>query len=78
MKKESFLLVEECFRNIQQNKNISKNLNLITSAVKREFNISLEIHILDNKKQFFGMCVYPSMNEIELLTMAMMSNGDGK
>jgi hypothetical protein len=78
MKKENVLFIEECFRNIQQEKEVDKNLRLIQSAVKREFNISLEISILDNQKQFFGMCIYPSMNEIELLTMAMMSNGDGK
>ena len=78
MKKENILFVEECFRNIQQEKEVDKNIRLIQSAIKREFNISLEIHVLDNKKQFFGMCVYPSMNEIELLTMAMMANGDNQ
>ena len=78
MKKENVLFIEECFRNIQQEKEVDKNIRLIQSAVKREFNISLEMSILDNNKQFFGMCIYPSMNEIELLTMAMMSNGDGK
>ena len=65
MKKESLLLVEECFRNIQQEKNITKNIRLIESAIKREFDIKLKISIIDNKKQFFGMCVYPSPEEIQ-------------
>ena len=77
MKKENILFVEECFRNIQQEKEVDKNLRLIESAIKREFGIQLSVSVLDNKKQFFGMCIYPSMNEIELLTKAMMANGDG-
>ena len=67
-KKSSMLFIEECFRNIQQEKEVSKNLRLIENAVKREFDISLEISVIDNKKQFFGMCVYPSPEEINRLT----------
>lgn len=78
MKKENILFVEECFRNIQQEREIVKNVKLIENAIKREFGIQLTISIIDNEKQFFGMCIYPSMNEIEMLTMAMMANGDGK
>ena len=77
MKKENMIFVEECFRNVQQEKEVDKNIKLIESAIKREFGIQIKLSILDNKKQFFGMCVYPSMNEIELLTQAMMDNGDG-
>jgi hypothetical protein len=72
MKKESLLLVEECFRNIQQEKNITKNIRLIESAIKREFDIKLKISIIDNKKQFFGMCVYPSPEEINVLTKMLL------
>ena len=67
-KKSSLLFVEECFRNIQQEKEVCKNLKLIENAIKREFDISLEISIIENKKQFFGMCVYPSPDEINRLT----------
>jgi hypothetical protein len=72
MKKESLLLVEECFRNIQQEKNITKNIRLIESAIKREFDIKIKISIIDNKKQFFGMCVYPSPEEINVLTKMLL------
>ena len=72
-KKSSMMFVEECFRNIQQEKEVSKNLRLIENAVKREFDIQLEISIMDNKKQFFGMCVYPSPGEINKLTELLLS-----
>ena len=77
-KKESLLFIESCFRNIQHEKEISKNLKLIQNTVKREYGISLDITILDNKKSFFGMCIYPSTGEIEMLTKAMMSAPNSK
>lgn len=71
-KKESIMFVEECFKNIQQEKEVSKNIKLIENAIKREFDIKLEISIIDNKKQFFGMCVYPSPDEINMLTKMLL------
>ena len=71
-KKESIMFVEECMRNIQQQKEVSKNIKLIESAIKREFDIKLQISIIDNKKQFFGMCVYPSPEEINELTKMLL------
>ena len=72
MKKESLLFVEECFRNIQHEKSVDKNIKLIENAIKREFDITLDISIMDNKKQFFGMCVYPSQEEINMLTKMLL------
>ena len=51
-KKESLIFVESCIRNIQQEKEISKNIKLIQNAIKREFDIPLEISIVDNKSMF--------------------------
>ena len=72
-KKSSMMFVEECIRNIQQQKDISKNLRLIENAIKREFDIKVEMSIIDNKKQFFGMCVYPSPEEINKLTEMLLA-----
>lgn len=77
-KKESLLFVEQCFRNIQYEKEIPKNIKLIENSIKREFGISLDISIVENKNKFFGMCIYPSSGEIELLTKALMSAPDSK
>ena len=71
-KRESLLLIEECFRNIQQEKDVSKNIRLIQSAIKREFDISIEVSIIQNKKRFFGMCVYPCPEEINKLTELLL------
>ena len=40
-KKESLLFVEECFRNIQLEKDIDKNIRLIESTIKREYSIPI-------------------------------------
>lgn len=72
-KKESLIFVEECFKNIQYEKEISKNIKLIENSIKREFGISLDINIVENKNKFFGMCIYPSPAEIDTLTKALMS-----
>ena len=76
MKNENILFVEECIRNIQLEKNVDKNIKLIQNALKREYKIDLDIKIIDNKgNQFFGMCVYPHISEIETLTELIMQNG---
>ena len=72
-KKSSLIFIEECFRNIQQEKEVSKNLRLIENAIKREFDINIEMTIINNKKQFFGMCVYPSPDEINRLTDMLLA-----
>lgn len=76
MKNENILFVEECIRNIQLEKNVDKNIKFIQNAIRREYKIDLEITIVDNKSnQFFGMCIYPHVNEIETLTELLMKNG---
>lgn len=76
MKRETILVIEECFRNIQHEKDITRNLRLIESAVKKEFGITVKVSIIDNKKNdFFGMCVYPSPEElIKMSEMLMKTN----
>ena len=74
-KNETLLLIEECFRNIQQEKEITKNIRLIESSIKREFDVRVQLNIIENKKRFFGMCVYPCPEEISKLTdMLLQSN----
>ena len=77
-KRESLIFVEECVRNIQQEKEISKNVRLIESAIKREFDIPVKISIIDNDKKFFGMCVYPSAEEIQKLTEVLIADPSKK
>lgn len=77
-KRESLIFVEECIRNIQQEKEIGKNVRLIESAIKREFDIPVKISIIDNDKKFFGMCVYPSPEEIQKLTEVLIADPSKK
>lgn len=77
-KKESLLFVEECFRNIQLEKDIDKNIRLIESTIKREYSIPIKISIIDNKQQFFGMCVYASEDEIMQIASLILNQGTTK
>lgn len=77
-KRESLIFVEECIRNIQQEKEVSKNIRLIESAIKREYDIPVKISIIDNNKKFFGMCVYPSPEEIQKLTEVLIADPSKK
>ena len=74
MKKESLIFVDECFRNIQHERDVDKNLRLIERTIKREFDIPIRISIIDNKKKFFGMCVYPSPEEVNRLTQVLLAS----
>lgn len=75
-KNENILFVEECMRNLQLEKDVNKNIKLIQNAIKRQYGIDLDIRIVNNKSnQFFGMCVYPHINEIEAMTELIMQNG---
>ena len=75
-KRESLIFVESCIRNIQHEKEINKNIKLIENAIKREFGIQIEISIIDNKKTFFGMCIYPSPEEIGILTDILINTSE--
>lgn len=68
--------IEECFREVQLRKNVDANLRLIERVVKREYNIPIKITIINNKQNnFFGMCVYPSQDEINKITELILEKG---
>lgn len=68
--------IEECFRQIQLRKNIDANLRSIERVVKREYNIPIKITIINNKQNnFFGMCIYPSQDEINKITELILEKG---
>ena len=75
-KAEGVIFIEQCFRNIQHDKDVDKNIRLIENSIKREFDIKTSITIIENDKQFFGMCVYPAISEMEMLTTALLNNSD--
>ena len=75
-KSESTCYIEDCFRKVQLRKNIDANLRSIERVVKREFNIPIKISIINNKQNtFFGMCVYPSQDEINKITELILEKG---
>lgn len=75
-KSESTCYIEDCFRKVQLRKNIDANLRSIERVVKREFNIPIKISIINNKQNtFFGMCIYPSQDEINKITELILEKG---
>ncbi|WP_304576728.1 M48 family metalloprotease [Romboutsia ilealis] len=75
-KKPSFLHIEDCIRNIQNQKNVEQNLHTIGKLLSREFSgmtqtstdVEFHLDIVDNNTgNLFGASVYPSeavMNRI--------------
>ena len=75
-KTEMTSYIEECFRSIQLRKNVDANLRSIERVVKRDYNIPIKISIINNKQNnFFGMCVYPSQDEINKITELILEKG---
>ena len=76
-KREPILFIESCFRNIQHERDIESNVKLIERTIKREYGISVDITIIDNGKNFFGMCIFPSPEEMSALTKALINTEAG-
>jgi hypothetical protein len=67
-KSPDMILLEECFRDIKMKHNIPASLERIQRIIKRNFDIDFTISIVDNDtNQFFGMSIYPSKNQIQML-----------
>ena len=78
-KTEMTSYMEDCFREVQLRKNVDANLRSIERVVKREYNIPIKISIISNKQNnFFGMCVYPSQDEINKITELILQKGSSE
>lgn len=75
MKKASFEYIDECFRNIKFNKDVNHSLVSISNTLKREYGISVNIEIVKNtSNMFFGMNIYPSINDLKRIANEMISD----
>ena len=75
MKKASFEYIDECFRNIKFNKDVNHSLVSISNTLKREYDISVNIEIVKNTSNiFFGMNIYPSIDDLKRIANEMISD----
>lgn len=75
MKKASFGYIDECFRKVKFNKDVTQSLVSISNTIKREFGIDVSIEIIKNTSNvFFGMNIYPSFDDLRSIVADMMED----
>lgn len=75
MKKASFEYIDECFRKVKFNRDVEHSLATISNTLKREFDINVKIEIVKNTANvFFGMNIYPSIEDLKEIANEMMSD----
>jgi len=73
-KSQDFLLIEKCFSAIKDKVDIINNLSKISTIIKRSFDLTFNISIVENDtNQFFGMNIYPTINTINLMIDAILT-----
>ena len=73
-KSQDFLLIEKCFSAIKDKVDIINNLSKISTIIKRSFDLTFNISIVENDtNQFFGMNIYPTINTINLTIDAILT-----
>lgn len=74
-KSQDFILLEKCFTSIKSKDHVDENLARISTILKRSFDLTFEISIVDNDThQFFGMSIYPSQSTIDSMIASMLSD----
>lgn len=67
-KTDDFILIEQCFGEIKAKNNIDANIKRIERTLKRIFDLSFNISIVDNTTNaFFGMNIFPSVSTMDVL-----------
>ena len=67
-KSDDLLHIEKCFMSIKNKVAVNNNLNKISLALKRLFNIDCQLNIVENNTNtFFGMNVFPSISTMDMM-----------
>jgi hypothetical protein len=67
-KSQDFILMEKYFKDIKEKNNVEENLNNISRIISRNFDLELNLSIIDNDTNlFFGMNIYPEESVIDNL-----------
>lgn len=71
---EDLQYIDKCFMAIKNKVAVNENLNKISLALERLFDIKCELHVVDNKSNtFFGMNVFPSVSTMDLIVDSIIN-----
>ena len=74
VKEDDLVYIEKCFTAIKNKVGINDNLNKISLALKRLFEIDCTLNIVDNTtNEFFGMNVFPSVSTMDLMIESIVT-----
>lgn len=73
-KSEDLLYIDKCFMSIKNKVGVNENLNKISLALKRLYDIKFNFNIVNNTTNtFFGMTIYPSISTMDLMVESIMN-----
>lgn len=79
VKSDEFLFMERCFAAIKNKVAVDENLRKLQNAIKRVFDLDVEISISENTtKEFYGMMVFPEMSTIDRVVEAIVTDKSDK
>lgn len=72
---DDLLYIDKCFMSIKNKVAVEANLNKISLALKRLFDINCTFTIVNNNTNvFFGMNVFPSVSTMDLMVESIVTN----
>lgn len=79
IKSDDFLFMERCFTAIKSKVAVNENLKKLQNAIKRVFDLDVEISISENTtNEFYGMMVFPEMSTIDRVVEAIVTDKSDK
>lgn len=73
-KSQDMLFIEKCFGFIKSKDDIKGNIEKIQRTLKREFDLTFNISIVNNTTStFFGMNIYPSVSTMDVLVDSIVN-----
>lgn len=70
---DDLLYIDKCFMSIKNKVAIDENLNKISLALKRLFDVDFKLKIIENNTNtFFGMTIYPSVSTMDKVTECIL------
>jgi len=73
-KSEDLLYIDKCFMSIKNKVAVAENLNKISLALKRIFDVNFTLKVVDNTSNtFFGMNIYPTVSTMDIMVDSIIN-----
>lgn len=72
VKSQDFIYLEEAIHDLKQKGNEEQALRTIERILRRSFDLNFTIEVIENRKSFFGMSIYPAYNVVEMIVSSII------